>query len=368
MIGIVSFFLAVCYVPYWASAATAPRWAFLSLALPALMVVRDIVVPWAVLVIVGVLFGLIWLSPNPYEAGYVFWLYLLYILAFFIGRDLPDLKQVFVGLALGLWVNSAVVIGQYFRIFDDMIFRGGSNYAALYGNYIPAGEAAAMVVIALVALRVWWPIVGVLPTLLAGARGPAVALGIAAVCLAWTYSRRLTALAVASAGAVVTVLVLLHPDPLAGFEERLNVWRDLIPQLTVLGHGLGSFAIDFPAYQNHTNALQVRFEYPHNDPLNLAYELGVAGVVLWLVLLLRVVRAGPCAERYALVVFLAAGMLAFPMYMPVTGFLAALCAGRLYRSGVRVGSPVADVGAAVHQGDVDGRCGRGRSGGGVVST
>lgn len=367
-LGPISFLLAVCYVPYWASAATAPRWAFLSLALPVLLVVRDIAVPWAALAVVGTLFGLIWVAPNVYEAGYVFWLYLLYVLAFFIGRDLPDLKQVFVGLALGLWVNSAVVVGQYFRIFDPLLFRGGSNYAALYGNYIPAGEAAAMVVIALVALRLWWPIAGVLPTLLAGARGPAVAFGIAAVCLAWTYSRRLTAMAVALSGATLTVLVLLHPDPLAGFQERLDVWRDLIPNLTVLGHGLGSFVIDFPKYQDHTNALQVRFEYPHNDVLNLAYELGVAGVLLWVMLLLRAVRAEPCAERYALVVFLAAGMLAFPMYMPVTGFLAALCAGRLCRSRVRVGEPVVGVRAAVHEGDVDGRCGRGGSRGEIVST
>lgn len=356
----VGFLLAICYVPYWAAAATVPRWAFLSLVLPVVMVFRDVEVPVAAFLLVIGLVLTVPFAPNTSEAFYVWWLYLLYVLTFYIGRSLDDLRPVFVGAALGLWVNSLVVAGQYFRIFDPLLFRGGSNYAALFGNYIPAAEAAGMVVIGLVVYRCWWPIAGVVPTLLAGARGPAVAFGVAAVCLAWTYSRRLTALAVVSAGAVLTVLVLLHPDPLAGFEERLNVWRDLVPNLTVLGHGLGSFVIDFPKYQDSTNALLVRFEYPHNDLLNLAYELGVVGVLLWAVLVFRVVRSGPCAERYALVVFLVAGMLAFPLYMPLTGFLAALCAGRLYRPGVQLRGVVGAVRAAVYPRDVD----RGYRGGG----
>jgi hypothetical protein len=112
--------------------------------------------------------------------------------------------------------------------------------------------------------------------------------------------------------------------------ERFGVWQDMLPHLTLFGHGLGSFIVEFPLWQSHMPVLEYRYENPHNDFLQIVYESGIGGLLLVAVLARQMVRATRSPEWYCLLVFLVEGCFGFPLYEPVTGGLAALCAGRIF--------------------------------------
>jgi hypothetical protein len=100
------------------------------------------------------------------------------------------------------------------------------------------------------------------------------------------------------------------------------------------GHGIGSFYIDFPFFQE--GGFARRFDHAHNDLLELGYEFGVLAllpVVLWL---FAVAHYSPISA--VLAVFAVEGCFGFPLFLPVTGALGAISAGHLCGTWERVRS------------------------------
>jgi hypothetical protein len=95
----------------------------------------------------------------------------------------------------------------------------------------------------------------------------------------------------------------------------------MIPQFSFFGQGLGSF------YH-----LYSWFEHAHNDLLQVTYETGFLGILLFLGFMAYCLWSGPLPERLVLLAFLVEGLFDFPLYMPSTSFLAALAAGSILRS------------------------------------
>ena len=325
-----TFALTVLLLPFLPAGATIPRWGLLAVAVPAIILWRTIAIPtgaWLVAAYVTlslVVTGTTYSGLNDYCT---FWILLG---AFCIGRSMTDLKPVFVGAALGLWVNSAATILHALGVIH---LPQTSEHATLFMNENSCVEAAAMVTAAIVIYRVWWLLPGLLPSLLINSRGPIVALALVGGFAMWKKSKAAVALCVLAVAAFFAYRWLEGRFNLTSLQERYNVLRDVLPGLTVFGHGIGSFQIDYAAMQVHTNALAVRFDHPHSDPVQIVFELGVAGAFFIALVVRRMGRLEPDAAWYALAVFLVEGCFAFPLYMPVTGFLAALCAGYLSRPG-----------------------------------
>lgn len=345
--GAFTFLLTVAFVPFLPAGALTPRFALLSIGLPIFMLWRRVPLPH-VAVLAYVAFY-VWLAPSLDSALFDAWTFLLWVAAFMIGRT-TDLRPVFIGAAWGLAVNSVVML-------LPLDLPHTTLWAGLFTNRNGAVEAAAMVAAAIVAYRLWWLLPGLAPTLLAGARAPILALGLVGAAALWRRSR-LQALAGALAALAIFALLFWRRDvqaldPFGTLHERLDVWRDLIPNLNVLGHGFGAFTFDYPTMQDHTDALAIRYDHPHADILQIAYELGVGGVLLVGVLCARLGRVAPDPAWYALVVFLLEGCAGFPLYTPLTGFLAALCAGHLYGPGVLLRHRVAGLGLGVRGGHTD---------------
>jgi O-antigen ligase len=226
-------------------------------------------------------------------------------------------------------------------------------HSGLFINRNFAVEAAAVIAAGCAFYRLWWLLPGLVPTLLAGARAPLLALGMVGAFFLWRRSKLM------AAGCFIASLVVMYgvsvsaPNGMssASSMERWAVWLDILPGLSILGHGLGSFNFEFPTLQVHTNALEVRFEHPHSDILQLAYELGIVGVALYGCLVFRLLRVPATAASAALAVFLIEGAFSFPIYLPVTGFLAALCAGYISQPGDLVRGRVRAGRQAVRFGD-----------------
>jgi len=208
--------------------------------------------------------------------------------------------------------------------------------SGLFFNRVIAAEGAAMALVLVVGYRLWWVVPGILPSVGLGSRSAILATTIAGVFALWQRSRIAAAGAVVAAIAVLVVYTEVNFNGIVGTDDitmRLGAWYDAMHGMTFAGSGLGSFIVDFPLYQVHTNALQLRWENAHNDIIQLTFELGIVGAFLCALALAKLYTSPSQPERYALIVFVALGLVGFPLYEPFTGALAALCAGFLFSRG-----------------------------------
>jgi O-antigen ligase/polysaccharide polymerase Wzy-like membrane protein len=327
--AIIFFVLTVLSAPFLPAGATVPRWAFLSLVAAALFF--KVKPTWPMLTVIAYLALMTWLAPIRYDAVMLFWHALLFAVLFAYAQDLMDLRGIAIGLGLGMWVNSTVVIAQYFgwQKYPEMTALSG-----LFFNWTFYGEVAAIAMAFAACYRMWWLLPGILPSLLTGSRTAILSLGIVGLVALWPKDRlRQTPFLALLVPLTAAIFVFSHAGQ-TGFWDtlqlRLGVWRDTIAGLTLFGHGLGSFQPEFPVLQHHSQPLLIRFENTHNDILQVIYELGIGGAVLVGLLFWRMAAVHRTPEWYALAVFLVEGCFSFPLYEPVTGAAAACCAGYLF--------------------------------------
>lgn len=135
----------------------------------------------------------------------------------------------------------------------------------------------------------------------------------------------------ALSGALIVVSIALLPFVWPSVEARVEL---LIPTLRmwldspILGQGFGSFNYEFPRFQG-VSWLPVSIipnvyaGAAHNDYAQLLAELGIIGVLLvgWVAWLIP--------WRGPILVILILSLIEFPIQAPVTGFIFALCLGRL---------------------------------------
>lgn len=355
--GVLAFILTALVVPGFPAGALVPRFAFMAVAVWGIILWRQVDIPAAVWWLLLVLAAQVALYPFVYD-GIGGWLQ-VWLLAgvFCLGRTVTDLRPVWVGAALALWLNSVAVTLQFWGWTEIPQL---SAHAGLFFNRNMGVEAAAMVTAGLVyeswKTQRWYPAwlcIGFAPTFLAGARAPVVALSVAAVVATVfqarsrvfplpLYVHRFRILMIL----LLTTLVLAvlwsqNSAALTSIQERYNLWWDVLVSLRPWPHGLGLFEVTFPFYQVHTNGLSIRFDHAHNDFLQVTYELGAGGALAAGYFIYRLACAGRSAAWYAAFVFLVECCFGFPLAMPVTGFLFALCAGHMLGAGrlVRVRHP-----------------------------
>jgi hypothetical protein len=327
---VIFFVLTVLTLPFLPSGGTVPRWAFLSMVCAGLLFQMNIH-PFLMLFAVY-LAVMAYIAPVGYEAAFIFWHFLLLAVLFCWATN-AKMLWITVGAALGMWVNSAVVLAQWWwdwQAIPQLIPNSG-----LFYNHNMGAEAAAMILALVVGYRLWLLVPGLLPTLFFSSRAPVLALGIAGGLALWRYSRFMAMLL--PLGAALFVFAVMKGEGgfrgvvfSADFMQRIGVWQDMLPQMIVWGHGLGSFIVDYPAFQRHTSSLLLRFENAHNDYLQIAYELGLGGVILIFILLARMSAAPASPAWYAMIVFLLEAAFGFPTYEPVSGALAACCAAVVF--------------------------------------
>lgn len=266
-------------------------------------------------------------------AGVDLWWHLA-LLALVASVAPEDMRPLYLGIGAGLALNSAVVALQLAGL-EPVSHVDGRIATGLFFNLNQQNLFVALAVIGLISLREWrgyaLAAAACLPlTVPPVSRAPLLAL--AAVGVAALYRRhRWLALTAGAGGVLVLLMVLIAlPDRIESNALRLNTWIDAAGHLTVLGHGLGSFQWAYPY-----------MEFAHNDPLQVAYELGAVGVFAIIAIVIHIFRAGPVVERLILLAFAIEGFFDFPLYQPATGFLAALAAGHVLRVRAHLRKPVA---------------------------
>jgi len=312
------FLFTVIVLPGLPDGGETPRWVVLSIMLPAMFLWRSLFPNATCLLLLVYLALMASVTPVWQEAAYIYWHFLLYVAAFYLFRN--ELKQAVIGGSLALTVNSCAAIAQLYGWAGIPELAANSG---IFFNRNIASEAAAMLVVMALGYRMWWLVPGMLPTLYLGSRAPIIAMGVAGLLALWRRAWWQAAAAVVAAGGMV---VAISPG-LSTLEQRFGAWHDALHGLTFWGRGLGSFIVEFPLFQRSTDPLFWRFENAHNDALQVVFELGLPGAVLLAMVIWRMATVPRSPAWYGLVVFMVEGCFGFPLYKPVTGILAACCAG-----------------------------------------
>lgn len=325
--------LAICFWPGQAGAAEPSRWCFLGVAMPAMLFLIRVrpslpnllvaaTLTWAAASLLWT--DAIWDGLRAYSE--------LIVLAglFVIGQELKDPRYLYLGLGTGMAVNSGFAILQWMG-FEPVITQfPGSGPAGLFVNPSLLGEASSMMLVLLLANRMWLLSTLTAPSLvLSQNRAGFIACGACVLYMVWKWNRWAAIAALAVIGAAATHII--KPNFYDSFMQRTDIWRDAIEGLTVFGRGIGSFYVDFPLYHDHImgeNTVNWTLTaHAHNDTLELLFELGIPGLILMAALGWVIWQSAAYGERYALGCVLISGLAGFPLREPFTAAVAALLAG-----------------------------------------
>lgn len=320
----------LAYVPGIPSAAVTPRWTgvavIAALGTWTISAVRMTPGHWfGLALIVWALIGLMWSASPVDSVGAILQLMIL-AMVFCLAADHQDLGRAWLAFVIGANVNAAVVVAQWATGHDLVSVFPGGGYPGLFFNRDMASEVLALGVVVAICQRLWWAVPGSAAGLLiAGGRGASITLMIMGVV--WIWRRRsawwllaYVPLIVWAAGVAATMSIntpsLIH---------RLEIWKVTIDNLTLAGWGIGTFAELLPEY-----------EYAHSEPLHLAFELGVGSVFAIMVFVDGLVRGNDVTCKMALAAVAGFAAVSFPLHMPATAVIAAMCAGHLCGSGHRL--------------------------------
>lgn len=327
------FFATALFWPGIPGAATTPRWTLLFLVVPWLIRGEWIASPAHVcgsaFIAVAAL-SFLW-TASPLDTIGALFVVLAWVGLFLLGSQTKDLRPFITGAGLGLWLSSAVAVAQWFGWQGVPQVPGYPAGLFVNGNYM--AEAAALVLVAALAGRIWWLIPGMIPALLLpNARGAALAVTVALVVYFW---RRAPAIALGALVGIIGAGIWLFGHPTEGLTERLQIWQSTWNGLTLLGHGMGSFWSVYPAFD-------IRFDpsalpdHAHNEFLHIAFELGVAGLLAALAFCLALAWGPINTARLVLVALFVESCFAFPLHLPATAAIGFIVAGHAVRSGYLV--------------------------------
>lgn len=339
-----AFFTAVAYFPGAINTATSLRWAALAVGCPLILILlgrMPSVLGGAGLAVVGMMgFSLAWSPDFLNGADYVVHLMIL-ACVFCVGAAADDLMPAWRGLAAGVTVSAVIAIPQLFGLDIPGVHQHAVP-AGLFENKNMLAEAALAASIPMLLAGSWLATGPIVALAVTGSKGAYAAAAVVAVVLLWPR-QRMVAWLVALGVIVSIVFVMVHGSP--SLDARMDIWLIALSELKWLGNGIAAFATNHPG-----------FEFPHSEPLQAIYEYGLLALVPGLVLVHLLGAKDHEAEHLVLVALVAVGCFSFPLHLPVTGFAAALAAGRLARSRVplRVGEPQRGV---AHQPHPEGHAG-----------
>lgn len=295
---------------------TRPRWSVVHSMIAVLMIWAAITARWA---------------PVTAVALDALWKMGLGLLLFCIGFEVRNLDRVYILAGLALGVSSGAAIYQ--------AMAGQYPVIGLFGNPNMLGEAAALVVVGLIAgdFRSWIVAgLAVLPALvLSQARGALLA------ALVGLAGYRSAIVLILVCGAAV-LLLPAQRDFLStnSMIERATIWSDTVSQLEFFGHGIGGYAESL----NSTLSYRV-VEHAHNDLLELFFELGAPGLLLALLIGSLILASAGQRERLVLAALGVEAMFGFPFHTPATAAIGLVVAGHASRGwagvfhGLAAGSP-----------------------------
>lgn len=207
-------------------------------------------------------------------------------------------------------------------IYCGWLWFGEDRYAyGLAGNQNYFGYALALGLAAAIAYDMLWFVpVAAVGLWFALSRWALVVAAVAAVVGLWRRYPMLSILLVAA----YLLIAISYPREGSLF-QRLGIWQDTLNQLTLWGHGYGSFLQNYAAWPVHRNLTGLVAPHAYNDYLELVFELGIGAVFAVFAVILALRYSGP--DRLICAIFILSGLSYFPLYIPILGHLFVMSLG-----------------------------------------
>lgn len=326
-----AFAVSTAYWPFWHDGAVSPKWIVLA-ALPlTLFWVRLRMTAGHLAIAALLLYGalsVLW-SVAPLDSINSIARFCLLAAAFLIAAEMGDIRRTIGAISIGVSISAAIALME---VIGWVSVPEANHPAALFGNRNYLGEVSAVCLVLAVGYRMRWAIPGTLLALaLTMSKAAFLGVGCAAFVGIWGKSRfaACAALVGSCIAGFVASQIIGGFDGLASLDTRLAIWASAISNMTVFGHGAGSFQAMYVLIQHYAEIPLGRPENAHNEFINLAFELGVPGIIAAAILAAHLWRSGLEVERCALAAIGAEAAFGFPLHLPTAGFLAAIVAGRL---------------------------------------
>lgn len=326
-----SFIFTVLFWPGISSAGSTPRWAFLAVTVAVSFFIYKTTITtshllFAIILSWAIVSGL-WSQVTP---DWMLGCARILIVGgvFLVGCRLNSMRPILIGAALGLLINSIIVIAQ---VEGWQGIAQVSPPAGLFLNKNLSAEFAVLVFVGLIYERMYLLSLPVLPSIfLIHSRGAYVALASVAVIMAFKRWPRTIAVLIGVSLSGAALYMLIHAD--LSVVERFSIWQDTLNGYSWFGRGDGQFYATYPDHASRVDTLAQRPDHAHNDLLELGYEFGL-GALFIAAFLYSVWRVQMATERAILLAFAVEGLFSFPFYMPATAACFALVAGRLAGAG-----------------------------------
>ncbi len=338
------FLIAATFWPALSGAANASRWTMLCVAVPVgLFFVKLPPLGSPQWIVAGLLswatLSLTW-TPVLYDG--IFRLAELAILAgcFLIGSA-TNVGAFYRGLAYGLGISSVICILQALGYEPVQIVADGAPPSGLFINPDMLGELCIVVLIGLLAYRMYPLIWMVLPALVlsqsrtAMVAGAICVLGYASLRGKWKYFLAIPLL-ILMVYAIAPTKWQLNPDG----GGRISLWLDTIQGMTFFGHGVGSFYTTFIKFATHIDPFHYQPDTAHNDYLQFIFELGFPAAAVAAVGLSMLWWKANEPEKLVLLAYAVICFLAFPLHNPATASVFAVVAGYSTRNWHAVRRPM----------------------------
>ncbi len=348
-----AFAVSTAYWPFWHDGAISPKWMVLA-AMPLTLFwikPRMTVGHWAGLALLtySAVSGL-W-SVAPFETANSVFRWALLGAAFLVAAETSDMRRTYAAAAIGVSLSGFIALSE---VVGALAIPEANHPAALYGNRNYLAEMAALSIVAAVGYRLWWTLPGlVLALALPMSKAAFLGVGAAAFVAVWRYSRVMAACALFAfciAGFVASQIIGGF-DGIHSLAIRFDIWSTALSNLTIFGNGSGSFQSMYVLLYQYTSIPLGRPENAHNEFINLAFEVGVPGIMAAAILCLAAWCGGLQTERCIMAALGAISIFGFPLHVPATGFMAAIVAGHLCGHGHRVRSDIRGRRGGVHARD-----------------
>lgn len=325
MFYLFGFLEAIAWLPMF-NGATALRWALLAVAIPAILFTlpenpRSNRNPGMFMLLLLVTIHLLCFTSRESLLGFDDFIHIgILFMVFYLATRAPDLRGIWVGLAVGINISGYIALAQMFG------FDGITQYAppsGLFNNRNVMAEAGAIALLVTIHYRLWWLLPGaLLAAFLPVSKAVIGALALVAVFWPSAGGYRVTGIRAYMAIAVAGIFAVALGG--ASLTQRYDIWAPAIQAFNLTGHGLGSFFEDFPMPA-----------YAHNEFIQMWYEWGLYAVPFFVAFIAAVLKEWRFEQSIVACVLMLC-VFSFPLHMPLTAFCFALALGRMFGAGDNV--------------------------------
>ncbi len=311
--------VSIAYIPGVIGASIPTGW-FILIAVAPLCLFR---LPG--LFIIFVTLSLVW--TTNFNIGFFFLLQLIALSCMFqLGERLKNPVPIFHGMLLGLGFSSLVALLQYFYNYTGVyaIETKTGAVAGLFVNSNIYSEVSAVLLIAIIALKLFWWIPVTLPGLLLVPSKSAFAALIICGFIEIFKKDKLIVLLILLA-IICFCGIFIDKFNFQSIYQRLDLWADTIRGFLFKGNGVGSFEILYPLNAINIDTATARPRYAHNDLLQLIFEFGI-GILILIPVIWKVIKSD---SKLSIIVY-AIGIISlftYPFHVPMLAFIACLVAG-----------------------------------------